>query len=262
MQYKDVALVNSSLNQLGDSLLQNRMLEMRQNENDASNTARGKQLDMEMERVNLAKTNAAATQQHYKTIEEQNAARGTTAMTAQQQRDKGAMLQTLIKLNAGGQISDLDKVNKWLEADPHFGPTGIQLKTPAAKPPPQVGQNSHAQALEQAQKYRDAAEAADDPDQATQLTHYAEMLEQLVERAANPPEKAAKPDRPIHVKSKGPNKEDVTQDYTPEEWAAKQGPGNDGNVRMIDKQDRPVLVPLARKAEMLGKGYKLAPGSQ
>lgn len=252
MNYKDVALVNSSFNQLGDSLLQNRMLEMRAKENAANDVTRQKQLDLETERVNLEKARGNAAEQHYRTMEGHD----TTRMSQQDQRDKAALLQTVIGLNAGGQIDDLDSVNEWLANDEHFGPTGIQLKAPPAKPTPQAGQNALAQAYRQADMFRQQAGESDDPDLADRYNTYADNLEKWANLQANPPEKK-EPGVRKTVTTKGRGGESTTYTGPADQVDAAAGQAATGQVRMIDRQGVRVLVPAAQKSQMLGKGYTL-----
>lgn len=265
MNYKDAALVNSSLNNLGDALLQDRMIRMRQSEAQADRDLRTRQLDATLseadKRTQIERDRLGAQQQHYKTIEEQNAARAAATANQQDIADKGRMLQTLIQLNAGGQLQDLDSVNSWLAEDPHFAQTGIQLKEPPTKPDPQVGQNSYAQALKQAQAYHDAAAKATDPEEVKRLNGYAQLLETFVQHAANPPEKTGR--KPIQLKSKGPQEDsNITREFESEEelqnfLKANKPAGEGETVLMTNPQGKTVKVPVTEKANALANGYKL-----
>lgn len=116
-------------------------------------------LDVEQQR-------AAATGEHETRMENQFNTRAA-------QQDKQEMLKTMLNLNAGGMLDDegIKKVNDWIESDPDISKTGIHIKAPPQKAPPQVGQNSVAQALVLAKQFRDAGN-----------NEYADILESFAKK--------------------------------------------------------------------------------
>lgn len=184
MNYKDVALLNQSLDDLGSGLLKRKMLQEQTDQ-------RLQQGMLGQQGIDVAKQRTAMEEQHYKTME--GKADNATSLAEQraQLQDKQKMLQTVMMLNAGGQLQDLDSVNDWLQNDDHFGPIGLQLAKPPEPKSAQVGQNALAQAYQQANEWRTRASATEDPDEADRFNAYADDLEKWGNLQANPPPKPA-----------------------------------------------------------------------
>jgi hypothetical protein len=261
MNYRDVALVNSSLSDLGNSLLQQKMMEQRAQENLATRADRQAQIGLEAQRAKTAESRNEAMQQHWATMEAGQQSAAAKTATAQDIRDKTAMLQTVIGLNAAGQLDNLDDVNEWLSSDDHLGKTGIQLKPPPAKPPPQAGQNALAKAYQQADTFRQQANDADDPGDVDRYNGYADSLEKWANLQANPAPKTA-PGLQATVTTDERGKTTRTLKGPADQIAAATPGTPQTTVNMINPQGVTVAAPVARVQELTAKGYRLAPGSE
>lgn len=144
LNYADVELLNRSMEGAGQAFAQRRAQQNQEQRDIANELFHRKMLD-----VNEARANATA--EHEQRMETQFTTRAA-------QQDKQDMLKTVLNLNAGGMLDDdgIKSVNAWIDGDPELSRTGIHIKAPPAKAPPQVGQNSLAQALEQADKFEAA----------------------------------------------------------------------------------------------------------
>lgn len=161
LNYADVELLNRSMENAGNAFAQRRAQQNQEQRDISQELIRRKMLDVEQQR-------ARATGEHEQRMESQFTTRAA-------QQDKQDMLKTVLNLNAGGMLDDEDikRFNDWLENDPDLSKTGIHIKAPPQKAPPQVGQNSVAAALEQAAKYRAAGNI-----------EYAEILEKSARKAS------------------------------------------------------------------------------
>ena len=197
-------MVDQQLNQLGQTLLQQRQMQQ---------TGQYQQAELKYRQLaeQAAVNRYEAAQHHYDAMEKIGAsnedARNKNAAaeldfrqkelaqrdTAQSQganqqdlQNKQQMLQSVIALNATGQLDDdaRNDVNSWLSDDEHFGPTGIQISKPDPSLAKTAGKDAAVvNALKQAQAYRLAASQATDPDDAKQNGDYAAMLEKYVAKA-------------------------------------------------------------------------------
>lgn len=168
----DVEMLNSSIANAGQAIAS-------RHHQQAEEDFRRQQLDLEIARRNAA-------EQHYEQMEKQQANTADKQQQAELLKEKQGVLNSIMQLNASGQLSNLDDVNDWLANDPHFGQVGLQLKEPNAKPPPQVGQNAVAQALQQADQWRTKAGAETDPANKQRYAGYADMLEKSAAQQTQP----------------------------------------------------------------------------
>lgn len=111
--------------------------------------------------------------------------KATQVASQEDMKNKQSLLQTVIGLNATGQLSDDDRdnVNDWIAKDEHLGTTGIQLQAP--DPKFQKGQNKQpatVAALNSAADFRKQAQETKDPDEATRLNDYANWTESWVKK--------------------------------------------------------------------------------
>jgi len=218
MNYKDVALLNQSLDDLGGSLLKRRMLDQQASEKMQDQL-------LQREAIGVANKRTDAQEQHYRTMEGKADTAATMAQTRANLEDKQRFLQTVMALNANGQIQDLAPVNSWLKTDEHFGRVGLQLTKPPPAKNPQAGQNAVAQALQQASEWRAKADASvDNTDLADQYTGYADKLEKWADVQANPPAKVV-PERSsitVETQPEGQGGPKVRRSYTNTEYDALQ----------------------------------------
>lgn len=173
-------MLNSQLDQLGNTFLRNRLM--------AEEEARGREQDAAANR--RADIDQAFRQEALQRLVNEDNRNEAHLKTQEQQQglaDKQKMLQTVIQLNLSGQLDDASRsqVNQWLESDPHFSGTGIQLQ----KPPDHALKTSAkdamvVNALKNADQYRQQAQSAASPVQAKQYNDYADMLEQWVRHSA------------------------------------------------------------------------------
>jgi len=215
MNYKDVALLNQSLDDLSAGLLKRRMLDQQAREK------MGDQL-LAQESINVARDRTAAQERHDRSSEALAREATTAGATREELQDKQRFLQTVMALNGSGQIADLNAVNQWLKTDPHFGKVGLQLARPPTPPDPQAGQNALSQALKQADEWRAKATGAGDADLAQQYLGYADKLEKWADVQANPPAKVTPEPRTVTEEIPGPGDTKVRRSYTDAEWEAKQ----------------------------------------
>ncbi len=154
LNYADVELLNRSMENAGNAFATRRAQQGQERRDIANDLIRRKMLEVDQARSN-------ATGEHEQRME-------TQFNTRAAQQDKQEMLKTVLGLNAGGQLDEegIKQVNDWITKDPDLSKTGIHIKAPPQKAPPQAGQNSVAQALERAQAFRESGN-----------TEYADMLE-------------------------------------------------------------------------------------
>jgi hypothetical protein len=160
----DVTNLNHSMESLGDTFRQRRLDKQKE------------EGDIQHELIQKQMADAAQSRQERGLTIEQNRLALEQNRGAQEQargdlQDKQNFLKTVMTLNATGQLQDVDAVNEWLNKDPHFSQMGIQLKTPAQKPAPNVGQSAAAQALQEAARWR-----------AEGNNEYADLLEKVVKQ--------------------------------------------------------------------------------
>jgi hypothetical protein len=125
MNRADWGMVLNQANNLGDTLLQNRMMKQQETQRAADLARQQSQFDETMKwrrEENEAQTN-------YRTNQAQDVKDWRTRNEDQQQ------LQTLIRANADGSLDDAgrEKANAWIAQNPFLSATGIQLVKPIAK---------------------------------------------------------------------------------------------------------------------------------
>lgn len=91
MNYQDVELLNGSLNNLGSTLMRNRVMEAQERERQDQAQSRQAQIGLEQERVKAETQRGAAAEAHYKAIEDQNAARAGQQDANAQAKAKDAL---------------------------------------------------------------------------------------------------------------------------------------------------------------------------
>jgi hypothetical protein len=264
MNYKDVALLNSSLDSLGDSLLKNKMLNQ-QKEEAAARTG------LESQRLGVDQEFRKAQQQHYNTMESRQADANTTAEQRQVAQEAQGYLHTIISANAAGMLDDdqLSQVNEAMANDPNLGKTGIQLSKPR-QISPQAGQNATAQALQQAEYWEDKwAKASTDEDKA-RFRENADIMRAIAQKAAAPPT-VPQPKRTIKLTTGSKpgtigapdDAAQVTQEFTPEEYQAFQAQKAKG--KPLDAQTAAAILQSVggdkakARALAIKKGYSLTP---
>ena len=229
MNYKDVALLNGSLDSLGDSLLKNKMMDQQSKERLAQTGLQSQRLQVDQGRWN-------AEQEHWQNMEKKADQANTLATSRGDLQEDQAMLKTVMGLNAGGQLTAESRksVNNWLSDHPRFAVTGMQLAAPKAISP-QAGQNSVAQALAKAdqydgmidemQKVHDAAPS--DEEKAAAMAKIqtfqdnAKLLRKVAQRQAEP-KLVAQPKVKVKTGGKSSSEPEVTQEMSPEQYAAYQ----------------------------------------
>src|SRR6478752_5786464 len=114
MQRADMAMVLNEANNLGDTLLKNRVMAQQDKQNTADRDLRKQELGLAHTERETQNTNLA----NWRT----------------QQQDQ-SMLQNYLKANADGSLDDdgRAKANQWISAHPYFSHTGLQLVKPPAK---------------------------------------------------------------------------------------------------------------------------------
>jgi hypothetical protein len=177
MNIASVELLNRSIENMGQSFGQ-----ARRETTDAN--YRQRLLDQEIERQKAA-------QAHYDQMNQNEQDANKVRAQAQVDKDDQETLSTLTQLNASGALKDRDAVNNWLKAHPKFGKIGLALQEPPQKPPPQVGQNSVAQALRQADAFAAQADAESDPVKKAKYLDSEKILRESARQAAQPKQNAA-----------------------------------------------------------------------
>jgi hypothetical protein len=217
MNYRDVGLLNNSLDQLGETFLKQRMLEEQKKKGDEELGLRRQQLGIEQGRADAATA-------HYNKMETAQTDAAAKAQQAADLRDKQQMLQTVMQLNVGGALApgSLDSVNQWLRDDEHFGKTGMQLIPPKEKAP-QAGQNALAQAYQQADMWKTKADQArtTDPEKAAQYDEFSTNLRKWGNLQANAAPKVERNTSITSTDPSDPNKK-ITQRMSPDELKAYQ----------------------------------------
>lgn len=174
-------------------------------------------------------------------------------------QDKQRLLQTIMGLNAGGQLDDhgLSDVNDWLANDEHFSQVGLHLAKPPKKAPPQVGQNSVAQALKQAEEFRAAGNEK-----------YATMLEQWAEKQSTDTTTETTEEKHPAVDEASHNeggflgiggKKVVDSPAVPETVVKTTRKVPVKRVRVTGPDGAPGTIPEDQLDAAKKKGYKLAP---
>lgn len=239
----DVSNLNRSVADLGDTFRTRRLDEEQRREKMAE----------ELLRQQMAGTEAKY-RQDQTDIERQRLGLEKEKGTREEKADKQRFLQTLMSVNAAGQISDFDAVNKWLDTDPDFSKIGLQLKAPPEKPTPQLRHAAVVDALQKADEYRTAGK-----------TEYADMLEKWVQRAGTSPEdyvetttRTEPPEAPAPEDLKKPRVTTTTRTRKPVTPTGKPA-GPAGKTRMISPNGTPGLVPNEQVEKAKSMGYKLAP---
>ena len=187
MNIASVELLNNALQYSGDAALKRRALQQQQQQEMA-------RIAMQQQMEQVAQSRYDSQQAHYNTIEKSNSDRADAATSSEALKDKQTTLQQIMSLNSTGQLTDDSRaaVNKWLLADPHFGSTGLQIAAPSNN----VGANPKAQnsavvnSVNAIKDFRDKASSADNPDEAAQYNHLADLIEQNLPanaKAATPP---------------------------------------------------------------------------
>lgn len=157
LTHQDLELMMSGIAAPGNAALAVREEQRRKRQLDIEEAMRQKMLEQEVRQTAAAE------------------GRNTLLDKRAEAQDKNQMLQNVFKLNAAGQLSDLDSVNKWLSEDPHISPLGLKLVKPPQKLPPQAGQSAIAQALAKASEWRQAGN-----------DKYADMLEKWASKQTEP----------------------------------------------------------------------------
>lgn len=184
-------MLDQALGNMGQGFFQNRALQQQNAEQDLNRQMRQQMLNDSLDvRSEYNQQRSDALQANAQARQDDASARNQLAAVAQQRQDladKQTLLQTMIQLNAGGQLTDTgrDKFNTWLGNDPHFGQTGIQLQSPPMRPAPNVGQNSAAAALQQADRYYAIAAGLPDNDPNKQrYQQWGQMLQNSIDPSA------------------------------------------------------------------------------
>lgn len=167
----DVSNLNRSLEGVGTAFQENRREAEVGRRTDIEEDFRKQMLAAEMRRTQAEEARAAAESQK------------------NDLRDKQEVLKTIFQLNAGGQIKNIEDVNKYLATDPHWSAVGMQLKEPPQKPTPQAGQNAVAKAIQDTEMWRTKAEQAranGDDDLAGQYEDYASKLDKWTNKQITP----------------------------------------------------------------------------
>src|SRR6478609_8229828 len=114
MQRADMAMVLNEANNLGDTLLKNRVMAQQDKQNTADR-------DLRKQEMGLA------------SADRETQANNLAGWRTQQQDQ--SMLQNYLKANADGSLDDdgRAKANQWISAHPYFGGTGMQLVKPPKK---------------------------------------------------------------------------------------------------------------------------------
>jgi hypothetical protein len=204
INFKDLANLNNSFDNLGSTIMQNRMLaeqkaergQSRQDRLDENATSRadrlGEQSKLDEYRQQMLKQQMARTAA---TTQNQDATQQTRQLDEHRK-----WLETLAKLNASGSMDDDQRkqVNDELTSDPMFSAGGIhfQFKAPTAKSE-KLGSSAVAEALMQAEQWRQKAMAAENPEDKARYLKYANTLEKSTpsELKQTPQAKEAPPDR-------------------------------------------------------------------
>jgi hypothetical protein len=173
----EAEMLINAINGVGQSFAQNHRESSEQD-------YRKKALDLEIERQKSAEAHYGAENQHYKNMEQGQAA-------AAMDKDDQQTFKTLTELNATGALANRDAVNLWLKSHPKWGKVGLALQEPTQKPPPQVGQSSAAQALKIADDYDTKADAEQDPGKQEQLRQNAKILRDSARQMAMPKQNPA-----------------------------------------------------------------------
>src|SRR6266446_2451509 len=212
MNYRDVAVLNDSLDSLSSNLLKQKMLREQAIERQA-------QTGLASQRLATDQAFREAQQKHYNNMESKQAEAANLAQTRAQIADKSGTLRAIMQLNTAGQLSDVTPVNDWLSTDPHFAPTGIQLRK-SEKPLPQAGQNSAAQLAQQRNLwFQKVKDATTDEDRAEAQSTY-DVLDKVFNQLAEP--KPAKPDRSIEVETSTPVPGSTATDKTKRKFSPQE----------------------------------------
>jgi len=236
MNYKDVALLNSSLDQLGDNLLKQRMLDQQAEERKASQAIANRRTDIDEQRM-------AAEQTHYN-----NMGNAAAAQTAAKQKDAANRTWSDTVKMIGGWVKDgvvdpnvaqqkitaayqaMPDAQKQMLAD-HPAVQALQDGKPFWKaPPPKADFNTKEIANTKAREAQMArakdlrAQAASESDATS--TERQVMLQQADEIEKNamldfPQAGATKPERTVSVADKQGDQV-VTQRMSPDEYQQYQ----------------------------------------
>lgn len=286
MNRADIEMVNQSMNNLGNSFLQNRELNEQHSRNISQELLRQKMLELEQRRS--------------KSEEDRNA----NEQTRLGQQDDQNVLKDMITVNPFLTDEGRASANSYLKTHPKWGAVGIQLAPPEKKPLPQVGQSAGVAELTKAREFRDrAGTMSDDPDAQKWYLHAADILEKRAEQAkpdtagqrhvsvdhpevpetpgvaadpgtpgglfgigSKPPRAAipGKPGRPGYKESftLGPN-DPLPSEVQPApatgQAPATAAPGaTGGKVRMISPKGVAGFVPSSQVEKAKAQGYKLA----
>jgi len=262
MNYKDVALLNSSLDQLGDSLLKQRVLAQQDEERKASQAIAQQRTDIDAQRM-------AAEQTHYN-----NMGTAAAAQTAAKQKEAANRTWTDTVKMVGGWVKDgvvdpnvaQQKISAAYQAMPdaqkamladHPAVQALQSgqpfwKEPAAKPGFNTKETANTKAREselaKAKDLRDQAASESDATSAERQV----MLQQADQIEKNaylnyPQAGATKRDRTVSVADKVGD-QTVTQRFTPGEFQQYQ-------------QNNLPAAPTDPKLRKTGGRYKLPNGS-
>lgn len=193
MNYRDFEMLNGSLGNLGQTILQNRvMAEQKAERGQARQDRLGEQAKMDEYRQEMLKQQMARTAA---TTQNQDNSQQTRQLDEHRK-----WLETLAKLNASGSMDDDQRkeVNDELTNDPMFSAGGIhfQFKAPPAKNE-KLGSSAVAEALLQAEQWRQKATQAEAPEDKARYLKYADTLEKSTpsELKTTPQAKESPPDR-------------------------------------------------------------------
>ncbi len=245
----DVQNLNRSMEGLGDTFRQNR-LDKRKEEEDM----RREMLQQQMANASEERQKRGLSIEEQRLQEEKN--RGQREQQQGELQDKQRFLQTLMQLNATGQLADLDSVNEFLASDPYFSQVGIQLKEPPKKPEANVGQSAVARALREADYWKSKGNT----DYATKLEKWADLQGAPKPEANNFVETETKPAIDPMGKPIPGQTVTTTKRRTPAGSPAAVAPAPaGGKVRMLNPSGVPGMVPAEQVDAATKQGYKLAP---
>lgn len=244
--YRDVELLNRSMEGLGDTFRTNRLDKERRERDIRDDLLRREMVDTNAKRADRS----LAIEQRRLEAEEN---RGANQAASAKMEEKQRMLKSVMELAATG-VADIASVNAWLDSNPEFA--WLQVKEPT-KVAPQAGQNAVAQALREAEYWKGKGN-----------TNYATLLEKWADAQSKPKpgelgyvETKTEPETDAMGRSTGKTTTSTTRrEPITEQPAATTGTtAPAGKTRMISPDGVPGLVPNDQVEKAKTKGFKLAP---